>query len=199
MTKRIFTAVFLLAALAMVLHILVRPARAADLDKPLLVVATQELTGPYRGTVMHAVPRNGGHVGVILNRPLPYTMAQLFPDQAAAAAVKDPVYFGGPEQRDGIVAVHRAASGKHPGSVELMPGVWLEHVGVVIDAMIETNPNGARYYVGYVSWRPGELAEEIRRGMMVVRPADAERLFMPDTTTLYPQLAPRPRRGMVDS
>lgn len=192
---------FLAACLIALVVGIVAPAKAQpsthlSTDGPVLVVAAERLQGPYRGTVMIAVPFGPGHIGFILNRPTPQTLAAIFPEHAASKAVKEPIYLGGPTAMEQIFAMHRGGA-KSPHSVELMPGVWIEFQGVVIDAIIEATPNAARYYHGYVVWQPGELADEVKSGKMTLAPASAEQLFLPDTTGLHERLAPR--RGQLQT
>jgi putative AlgH/UPF0301 family transcriptional regulator len=54
----------------------------------------------YRQTVLIAAPApNGGHVGVILNRPTRRSLGSLFPEHEPSKKVADPVYYGGPLAR----------------------------------------------------------------------------------------------------
>ncbi|HKX37242.1 MAG TPA: YqgE/AlgH family protein, partial [Burkholderiales bacterium] len=59
---------------------------------------------------------------------------------------------------------------------------------------IETTPNEARYFVGYVGWRPGELKSEIDRGLWSVVGADPEVAFRKDTEGLWEELLQQSRR-----
>lgn len=177
-------------------------AHAQALDKPIFVVALEQLDGDlvYARSVMIAVPRPaGGHFGLILNKPSRFTMAQAFPDHGPSAAVRDPIYFGGPTAPQTVFAVTRADASPGRLSRELMPGIWLMTNAAVIDAFIEQTPNAARYYTGLVLWKPGELAEEVRRGLMVLRPVDPAKLFRPDTSTLYDELVPSGRKSPLES
>ena len=165
-------------------------------EKSMLLVAAPNLEGPYRGTVLLAAPGPRSlHVGLILNRPTKAKMAELFPAHAPCNEVVDPVYFGGPEQTRAIVALVRAKASPHPSSIEMAPGVWLVHNGMAVDRVIEATPNAARYFAGFVVWRPGELAAELEKGYFTARPLDPEKLFRPDTSNLYEELAPR--KGQV--
>ena len=67
------------------------------------------------------------------------------------------------------------------GSVPLMKDLYLAFRANTIDHVIETTPNDARYYVGYVGWRPGELKSEIDRGLWTVLNADIDMVFRKDT------------------
>lgn len=163
-------------------------AFAQDLDKPVLLVATPELQGPYRGTVLLAVPMGAQHLGFVLNRPTQTKLSDAFPEHAPSKAVTAPIYFGGPEASDALFAVLARDPGKP--SVQLMPGLWMTGNGQKIDSIIEATPNEARYYAGFVGWQAGELAQELSKGYFVAKPVDAAKLFLPDTSMLYDQLAP---------
>jgi putative AlgH/UPF0301 family transcriptional regulator len=72
------------------------PAQAQEEDAVLLVAHPQFRDLDYRQTVLLASPApNGGHVGVILNRPTRRTLGSLFPDHEPSKKVVDPVYYGG--------------------------------------------------------------------------------------------------------
>ena len=133
-----------------------------DLGKPHLLVATPELKGLYGRTALLAVPLEGQHIGFILNRATDLTLAHLFPDHVPSAKVVDPVYFGGPEMVGAIFAVVR----RNPGgaALPLFDGLFVTASAPAVDRIIEQTPNDARYFAGFVAWRPGELAKEIEAG-----------------------------------
>ena len=110
----------------------------------------------WRQTVLIAAPTpNGGHVGVILNRPTRRSLGSLFPDHEPSKKVVEPVFYGGPISSQALVALVRAESTPGAGSVPLMKNLYLAFRATTIDTIIETTPNSARYFVGYVGWRPG--------------------------------------------
>jgi putative transcriptional regulator len=149
----------------------------------------------YRQTVLVAAPApNGGHVGVILNRPTRRSLGSLFPEHEPSKKVMDPVYYGGPFSRGALVALVRADSAPGSGSVLLMKNLYLAFRANTIDHVIETTPNEARYFVGYVGWRPGELKSEIDRGLWTVTGADLEVVFRKDTEGLWEELLQQSRR-----
>lgn len=190
-SARYTAAALALAAVAFGLLYVTSLARAQDLDKPVFVVALEKLeAGPYARAVMLAVPAQGGHVGVVLNKPSKVKMAEVFPDDAASQKVLGYVYFGGIEHANAVVAMVRAPAPPSAAALSLMPGVWLLHLAADVDQAIATRPNEARYYAGIVGWPPGQLAEEISKGFVAVVSADPEKLFLPDTSKLYEQLLP---------
>ena len=153
----------------------------------------------YRQTVLFAAPApNGGHVGVILNRPTRRSLGSLFPEHEPSKKVVDPVYYGGPFSRGALVALVRADDTPGAGSVALMPHLYLTFRANTIDHVIETTPNDARYFVGYVGWRPGELRGEIDRGLWSVLDADVEMVFRKDTEGLWEELLQQTRRIRAD-
>ena len=149
----------------------------------------------YRQTVLIAAPApNGGHVGVILNRPTRRSLGSLFPEHEPSKRVADPVYYGGPFSRGALVALVKADNAPGTGSVLLMKNLYLAFRANTIDHVIETTPNEARYFVGYVGWRPGELKSEIERGLWSVQGADLETIFRKDTEGLWEELQQQSRR-----
>jgi len=154
----------------------------------------------YRQTVLLAAPApNGGHVGVILNRPTKRSLGSLFPEHEPSKKVVEPVFYGGPFSRGALVALVRADQTPGGGSVELMNHLYLAFRANTIDHVIETTPNEARYFVGYVGWRPGELKSEIDRGLWSVMNADVETIFRKDTDSLWEELLQQSRRIRAES
>jgi putative transcriptional regulator len=153
----------------------------------------------YRQTVLIATPApNGGHVGVILNRSTRRSLGSLFPEHEPSKKVVDPVYYGGPFSRGALVALVRADNTPGAGSVAVMPNLFMTFRANTIDHVIETTPNEARYFVGYVGWRPGELRSEIDRGLWSVLDADVEMVFRKDTEGLWEELLQQTRRIRAD-
>src|SRR2546423_13382387 len=99
----VFRMLFVLAAAALAL-----PAPAQD-EAMILVAHPAFRDVEYRQTVLIAAPApNGGHVGVILNRPTKRSLGSLFPEHEPSKKVLDPVYYGGPVSRGAPPALGRA-------------------------------------------------------------------------------------------
>jgi len=171
-------------------------APAADEDSALILIAHPAFRDlEYRQTVLLAAPApTGGHVGVILNRPTRRSLGSLFPEHEPSKKVVDPVYYGGPFSRGALVALVRADEAPGAGSVLLMKNLYLAFRANTIDHVIETTPNEARYFVGYVGWRPGELKSEIDRGLWAVQNAEVDMVFRKDTENLWEELQQASRR-----
>lgn len=164
-------------------------ARAQDLGKPVLLVAAPALQGLYRETTLIAVPVAGTHLGFILNRASAFKLDKLFPGHEPSAKVVDPVYFGGPEMSEAIFAVVHGDPGAK--ALHLLGDVFVVSNAAAVDQIIEKTPNDARYFAGFVGWRPGELAKEIEAGFWYTTEADAGLFFRPDTSSLWRELLER--------
>jgi len=164
-------------------------AASAPEAEPVVLVATDRPVGQgYRETVLLAVPLPSGyHLGFILNRPTLAKLETLFPEHAPSRKVADPVYFGGPVLPEALFAVARRTPDGGQ-AIPLMPGLVLATDSTSVDRVIETMPNDARYFAGFVLWGPGELDDEIRAGAWEVRPADANAVFRGDPERLWRDL-----------
>ncbi len=181
-------AIFLLLSCAL--------AAAQAQDEAILLVAHPAFRDlEYRQTVLIAAPApSGGHVGVILNRPTKRSLGSLFPEHEPSKKVVEPVFYGGPFSRGALVALVRSHEAPGSGSVLLMKDLYLAFRANTIDHVIETTPNEARYFVGYVGWRPGELRSEIDRGLWSVLDAEVDTVFRKDTENLWEELLQSTRR-----
>jgi putative transcriptional regulator len=189
------------AALALALLIAtIMPAHAQDQEAMLLVAHPAFRDMDYRQTVLLAAPApNGGHVGVILNRPTKRSLSSLFPEHEPSKKVLEPVYYGGPFSRGALVALVKAGNTPGEGTVQLMKNLYMAFRVNTIDQVIEANPNDARYYVGYVGWRPGELKNEIDRGIWSVLGADVDVVFRKDVEGLWEELLQQTKRIRADA
>ena len=165
-----------------------------------ILVAAPNLAEPmYQRTVLIVTAIEGGrYIGVMLNRPTRRSLASLFPEHGPSKAVVEPVFFGGPMSRSAVFALAKSPQGNGAGSIPMMKNLYLAITVNVVDKVIEETPNEARYYVGNVLWRPGELQDEIRRGVWTVHPADPSIVFDKDPAHLWDELS-RLSRGIVAS
>src|SRR3989454_3434133 len=189
--KKVLRSLLLLAASA-----LAAPALSQSQEDAMILIAHPAFRDlEYRQTVLIAAPApNGGHVGVILNRPTRRSLGSLFPEHEPSKKVLDPVYYGGPFSRGALVALVKADHSPGAGSVLLMKDLYLAFRANTIDHVIESTPNEARYYVGYVGWRSGELKSEIDRGLWSVQNADLDMVFRKDTEGLWEELLQSSKR-----
>lgn len=176
----------------------VQLSQGADFEaQAVLLAAHPELRDPdWVETVLLAAPLpNGGHVGVIINRPTNTTLGELFPGHASSQKIVDPVHYGGPVSTHAVVALVKSAASPGTGSLALSAELFLAIAGRTVDRVIEQAPQAARYYVGLVVWQPGELEMELAKGLWSVHGADARTVFREDTKGLWQELS-RPARGL---
>jgi putative transcriptional regulator len=181
---------FLRLALAAALIAFSPPgARAQEGEAMLLIAQPSFRDMDYRETVLLVTPApNGGYVGVIINRPTRRSLASLFPEHEPSKKVIDPVFYGGPFSRSALVALAHGKVISGEGSVPVTRDTYFAFRATAIDRIIETDPNSARYFVGYVGWRAGELKAEIERGLWAVLEADSEVAFRKNTEHLWEEL-----------
>jgi len=170
-------------------------AGAADLSKPVILVAKPELRDELYGSSILVVTPLGGdqHVGFIVNRPTGVTLGRLFPEHAASQKVIDPVYVGGPYESQAIFALVQRPNSLGAKSFEVLPGLFATFDAAVVDRVIETEPEHARFVAGIVAWQPGELRSEVEKGVWYVLEPDAA-LVMRKPQGLWEELVSRSQR-----
>ena len=168
-------------------------ALAEDFDKPLLLVASPSLQGAYSHTALIVFPMRGQHAGFILNRSTDVKLGTVFPDHPPSAKVIEPIYFGGPEMMDSLFAMVRKNPGA--GAVEVLGDLFVTAEAETVDRIIEQMPNDARYFAGFVGWRPGELAKEVEAGYWYVEDLDAAQVFRKDPNAMWEELVQRLGNG----
>jgi putative transcriptional regulator len=166
-------------------------ARAQELDKPFLLVAAPKTTGFYSRAVLVVMPQGAGHVGFIINRATRRTVASAFPGEADAAKVDEPIYLGGPKNTQALFALVHSDPGE--GSRRLLDDVFLAVGRDALDRVIRESPQTARYFAGFATWGPGELAREIKRGAWVTAEPDAGWLFHSHPTYMWAALQRQPQ------
>lgn len=150
------------------------PSFASATDDAVILVAKRQLNDAfYKSTVLIARPMGGDqHVGVILNRPTRMTLGQLFPEHKPSQKVVDPVFLGGPSSPSVIFALVRRPASPGGKSLRLLPELFMAFESATVDSIIENDPQRARFVAGLVTWKPGELRDELRRGAWHVLDAD---------------------------
>ena len=127
--------------------------------------------------------------GVIVNRPTDRSLAELLPGERFKP-FSEPIFFGGPVQLQGLFAVFSAD--KAPGeALAMLPGLYLALSAGTIDALLGSPPAKIRFFVGYSGWAPGQLRTEMDRGDWLVVDADADTVFLKDSSGLWRDMVRR--------
>ena len=156
-----------------------------------VLVATSTLSNSsYRRSVILVLPIEGDrHIGIVLNRPTPRTLSELFPEHEPSKQVAESVFFGGPMSQRAIFALVRSHESPGRGSLRVMDSLYLALTAASVDHIIEQQPQRARFFAGDVIWRPGELREELEDGYWHVVNAHPDLLFRKDTRGLWDELS----------
>jgi putative transcriptional regulator len=151
-------------------------AQAADLSESHILVAKPGMSDPMYGSTVIVVKPLGGdqHVGFIVNRPTDLRLGKLFPEHGPSQKIADPVYLGGPMGTQNVFALVQRRDSPGGRSFEIAPGLYAVLDAPLVDRIIESEAHRARFVVGVVVWRPGELAAEIKQGAWYLLAPDAK-------------------------
>ena len=163
-------------------------ARADHGERVTVLVANRGFDDAAYARSVIVLQRDGSdEVGVIINRPSDYALDNALDTPAAAKAV-DPLYSGGPFAPQQLIALIRDEKSPGEGSMQLARGLHLSIRGAGIEHAVERSPGTARYYAGLVLWRPGELAEEVKRGLWLKLEVPLDTVFRRDPANLWEEL-----------
>ncbi|OAI53115.1 hypothetical protein AYO46_03785 [Betaproteobacteria bacterium SCGC AG-212-J23] len=185
----------ILAAVFLVCIAVSLPSRSEGVDDTMILVAKRQLNDQLYGSTILIVKPLGEdrHVGFIINKPTQMTLGKLFPNHGPSQKVVDPVYLGGPFNSQVIFALVQRPDSPGGRSVRIAPDLYLAVDSQVVDRIIETDPQHARFFAGMVLWKPGELAEEIKRGLWYSLDARSE-IVLKKADGLWEELVGRSER-----
>jgi putative transcriptional regulator len=171
------------------------PALAqAEVARTFLLVAQPDMLDPNfsRTVVLVMRPEDGGPLGVILNRPTPVQLRELYPERAELTGRNDLVFFGGPVQPDALLFAFRSAV-KPPKGLNVTGDIYISGFSDVLDEILKhpENANEQRFFAGYAGWAQGQLEFEIARGGWYTLPLDADAIFKMNPLTIYDELLKR--------
>ena len=168
-------------------------------SKTLLLIASPGLPDPnFREAVVLVTQAEGAEAtGVIINRPTDRSLAEMLPGERFKR-FKEPIFFGGPVAPQGLFAVFQAE--KFSGAaVTMLPGLYLAVVPDSIDALLKDPPPKIRFFAGYSGWAAGQLRAELDRGDWLVVDAEADTVFLKDTSKLWQDMVRRASAVRADA
>jgi putative transcriptional regulator len=156
---------------------------AAD-TKPLtaiLITARAELPDDNFADSTVLVLNNLGPapVGVIVNRPTKFRVAELFPDlEKHLAQVHDRIYFGGPVELTSVWFLLRASKAPR-NAVKAFDDVYISASRELLLHLLGRDKpmDGLRIFIGHSGWAPGQLEAEISRGDWALGRANPDAIF----------------------
>jgi putative transcriptional regulator len=167
------------------------PARAADyVNEPVILVAKPGFRDRLYGeTILIAKPvGNDEHIGFIVNRPTRMTLGRVFPNHEPSKKVTEPIYLGGPVSTGTLFALVKRRDNPGSHSMQMLSDLYLVIDRDLVDQVIETEADRARFYAGLVLWTPGELRAEVRRGFWYVLDPDANLVLRKSTEGMWEEL-----------
>ena len=195
MSAAIRAAAFAILALLVLTFAWTAPTLGAEPPGTVVLVAKPGFKDPlYGAAILIAKPlADGRHVGFILNKPTKFSLAEAFPGHSPSMKVRERLYLGGPSQVNLIFALVQRPSSPGEGAVQLAPELFLAVSGDSVDRVIETEAEHARFFMGVVMWRPGELDQELKRGAWYVLAPDPQFVLPKKTEGLWEELVERAR------
>ncbi|MEA3150873.1 MAG: putative transcriptional regulator [Gammaproteobacteria bacterium] len=122
-----------------------------------------------------------GALGLIINKPLPMRMGEVF-EQLEIALAEGPlsvrqVLRGGPMQTDRGFVVHRAG-GEWDSTLKVSDTIHVTTSRDILAAMARgEGPGEAVVALGYAGWDGGQLEDEIRANAWLSAPVDSGIIF----------------------
>ena len=179
---------------------LAAPAGAVEPAIGRFLIANPQVSGFFAETVIVLVDHGEhGSLGLIVNRPIEHSVAELLPELDAARGHAEPAYLGGPVAQGQLLLLVRAAAPPE-GSAPVLDQVHVSGSRETLRALLAKPPAGGelRAYVGYAGWAPGQLAGEIARGDWLVAPGDAASVFTREPAALWKRLFDKHRMIRVE-
>ena len=190
---------FALSAAAIAWAVLVAPAGAAPSRvKPGVFLYASPTLGDRNFVeavvllVHHGVE---GSMGLVINRPTRVPLSEAVTELGERRMPQLRLHRGGPVEPESMVALVRSVK-RLAGARQVLPDVYFStELGQWKAVTLEPDAESRlRVYAGYAGWSPGQLAEEVRRDLWVVGPADAGSVFSADPSAVWPRVHQLMRR-----
>lgn len=161
-------------------------------DKLLFLVARSPITDPFfKQSVVLMLPLEDKRtvVGLVVNKPTPLSLPEIFPDSPALKNRPDKAYLGGPVDMETPSLIFHAA--KPPKqSLLLYDDVYLTLDGpYIMKRLRDPKQTGDfRLFLGRAQWDPEQLQVEALRGSWYSLRAEGDVIFDHDSERLWKRL-----------
>lgn len=123
-----------------------------------------------------------GAMGIIINRPSGIDLGMVFDQMDISCEANDqrnqPVYEGGPVQKERGFILHRGNPDQWESSVSISKDITLTTSADILNDMAASNgPNDSLIALGYAGWSAQQLEEEIADNAWLFGPADPSIIF----------------------
>ena len=155
---------------------------------PCLLVASPVLLDPnfLHSVVLIVEHDEEGALGLILNRPLPLSLAEVSAEGGLDYHGSDAntAWRGGPvDPQRGILLVQGGLPEDDDTVVDLTH--FVSHRKDLLEALLADPLGHYRLFLGYAGWSAGQLDEELEMGAWTRRPVVSEWLIHPDPSGLW--------------
>jgi putative transcriptional regulator len=144
-----------------------------------LLIASPQLLDPNfaRSLVLLIEHSEEGAFGVVLNRPVPKTLQDLWREVGSAPChSRQPVYLGGPVPGP-LTSLHTIAA---LAEVEPVPGVFFAAKKQHLDELVLSEEPAYKVFLGHSGWGAGQLESELKQEAWRTMPATSEVIFATD-------------------
>jgi len=158
------------------------------------LVARRSLHGPYFGrTVIYLIQHDTtGTLGVVVNRPLGMSAADVLPDMHVVELGAYPVYSGGPVNPHIMVMLirgeYRTELAQH-----IRGDVYASSDSAMLTQLVQARKpvSELRLFAGQTGWAPGQLEQEIKADDWYVTEGDPDAVFSGDAVSLWEKMINR--------
>jgi putative transcriptional regulator len=140
------------------------------------LVASPHLPDPnfFRTVVLIIRHDEEGAFGVVLTRPLPNTIGEIWSSLAEQAINNEhPIYLGGPVSGP-LLAIHGEAD---QAEGDILPDVYYASMKNHLNEIVTSSQRPFRLFTGYSGWGAGQLESEFEEGSWLSTPATAAEIF----------------------
>jgi putative transcriptional regulator len=141
-----------------------------------LLVASPKMLDPNfsRSVVLLIQHDEGGAFGIVLNRPSPHRMRDVWERVSEQPCPsEEQLHIGGPIEGP-LMALHTRSP---LAECEVVPGVHFSARKEAIEELVTHSGEPFRLFAGYAGWGPGQLESELAEGAWLTWPARAELVF----------------------
>ena len=159
----------------------------------ILVASRQSHDADFAQTVILLVRQDSqATIGLFMNRPLNIPLTEVYPELKQGPLK---LYAGGP-LTVGIRALYRSPT-RPAGTSPILDDVSMISTKTLLGKMVEAGTPSSvfRVYAGYTGWSPGQLRDEIARGLWHVVAGDAGVVFDLHPETMWSRLIGRLSHG----
>jgi len=199
MPRPLVRVAILVAVFATGAPLLAQSARPLNLGIGKLLVARKNEPDPTFATTVILLVRyeKDGTLGLVINRRTKVPIARALEGLSAAKQRSEPVYLGGPVERDTVFALLRANT-MPDGPSHVSGKIYLATAKAHLEkALAGSTASDLRVYLGYSGWDKKQLENEVSAGVWDIVSDNADLAFDPEPDTLWSRLVAREDRQIA--